>query len=140
MATGKQREIRRVAFQVISYLDYHRTRKVAVSLSDEIAQRPEQNHDHSDEEWRELGKRVLPMIETLPEVYRAALLLSEIDELPPRGVAERLNLSLPGAKSRVQRGRERLERAFLDCCHFKFDCQGAPIDWHPRENCARISC
>jgi RNA polymerase sigma-70 factor, ECF subfamily len=121
-------------------IDYHRTRKIAEPLPDEIAQRPEQNHDHNDEEWRELGKCVLPMIETLPEGYRDALLLSEIDGLPLREVAERLNLSLPGAKSRVQRGREKLKRAFLDCCHFKFDCQGVPIDWHPRENCARISC
>jgi RNA polymerase sigma-70 factor (ECF subfamily) len=80
------------------------------------------------------------MIETLPEGYRDALLLSEIQGLPLREVAERLNLSLPGAKSRVQRGRERLKSAFLDCCHFKFDCQGIPIDWRPTEGCSRISC
>jgi RNA polymerase sigma-70 factor (ECF subfamily) len=51
----------------------------------------------------------------LPEGYREALLLTEIDGLPLKEVADRLNLSLPGAKSRLQRGRERLKRAFLNC-------------------------
>jgi RNA polymerase sigma-70 factor (ECF subfamily) len=118
-------------------IDYYRTRKSVEPLPDEMAEQPE--HDN-DEDWRELGKCVLPMIETLPEGYREAILLSEIDGLPLKEVAERLNLSLPGAKSRVQRGRERLKRAFLDCCNLKFDYSGKPIDWLPKEGCARISC
>ncbi|HEV2666219.1 MAG TPA: sigma-70 family RNA polymerase sigma factor, partial [Blastocatellia bacterium] len=60
-------------------IDYHRTRKIAEPLPDEMAERPEH---HNDEEWRALGKCVLPMIDTLPEGYREALLLSEIDGLP----------------------------------------------------------
>jgi RNA polymerase sigma-70 factor (ECF subfamily) len=120
-------------------IDYHRTRKSAEPLPDEMAQQPEHDND-SDEDWRELGKCVLPMIEMLPEGYREALLLSDIVGLPLREVAERLNLSLPGAKSRVQRGRERLKNIFLDCCHFKFDCRGKPIGWWPKEGCARITC
>jgi RNA polymerase sigma-70 factor (ECF subfamily) len=118
-------------------IDFYRARKSAEPLPDELAERLE--HDN-DEEWRELGKCVLPMIETLPEGYREAIILSEIEGLPLKEVAERLNLSLPGAKSRVQRGRERLKRAFLDCCHLKFDCRGKPIDWSPKEGCARIPC
>jgi RNA polymerase sigma-70 factor, ECF subfamily len=118
-------------------IDYHRTRKSAAPLPDDIAQQPE--HDN-DEEWRELGKCVLSMIERLPAGYQEAILLSEIDGLPLKEVAERLNLSLPGAKSRVQRGREKLRDIFLDCCHFKFDHRGKPVDWWPKEGRARISC
>jgi RNA polymerase sigma-70 factor, ECF subfamily len=118
-------------------IDYHRTRRNAEPLPDELAQRGA--HD-DDEDWRELGKCLLPMIERLPEGYREAILLSEIDGLPLKEVARRLNLSLPGAKSRVQRGREKLRNIFLDCCHFEFDCRGKPIDWVPREGCARLSC
>lgn len=58
-----------------------------------------------------------PMIEALPETYREALRWSEIDGLPQREVAERLGISLSGAKSRVQRGREKLRAILLDCCH-----------------------
>ena len=76
-------------------IDYHRTRKNAELLPDEMAQ--QQEHD-DDEEWQELGKCLLPMIERLPEGYREAILLSEIDGLPLKEVARRLNLSLPGAK------------------------------------------
>jgi RNA polymerase sigma-70 factor, ECF subfamily len=118
-------------------IDYHRTRKSAEPLPDEIEQRPEHN---MDEEWQELGRCVLPMIEKLPEGYREAILLSDIDDLPLKEVAQRLNLSLPGAKSRVQRGREKLKNLFLDCCHIKFDCRGKPIDWWPKKGCACISC
>jgi RNA polymerase sigma-70 factor (ECF subfamily) len=118
-------------------IDYHRTRKSAEPLPDEIEQQPEHN---TDDEWRELGRCVLPMIEMLPEGYREAILLSDIDDLPLKEVARRLNLSLPGAKSRVQRGRERLKNLFLDCCHIKFDYRGMPIDWWPKEDCTCTSC
>jgi RNA polymerase sigma-70 factor, ECF subfamily len=117
-------------------IDYHRTRKSYEPLPDEIEQQQENN---TDEEWRKLGRCVLPMIEMLPEGYREAILLSDIDDLPLKEVAQLLNLSLPGAKSRVQRGRERLKNLFLDCCHIKFDSRGRPIDWWPKEDCNCIS-
>jgi RNA polymerase sigma-70 factor (ECF subfamily) len=50
-----------------------------------------------------LGKCALPTIEILPEGYRGALLLTEIDGLPLKEVAQRLNISLSGVKSRLQR-------------------------------------
>jgi RNA polymerase sigma-70 factor (ECF subfamily) len=62
-----------------------------------------------------LGKRALPTIEIFPEGDREALPLTEIGGLPLKEVAGRLNLSLPGAKSRLQRRQERLKRAFLIC-------------------------
>lgn len=65
-----------------------------------------------------------PMIEALPETYRQAVWWSEIDGLPQREVAERLGLSLSGAKSRVQRGREKLRAIVLDCCHVEADGEG----------------
>jgi len=115
-------------------IDYHRTRKSDEPLPEDVTQKPE------DDEWQDLGKCVLPMIEMLPEGYREALVLFEIDGLPLKVVAERLNLSLPGAKSRVQRGRERLKKIFLECCHIEFDCRGKPIDWFPKKECDRVSC
>jgi RNA polymerase sigma-70 factor (ECF subfamily) len=117
-------------------IDYCRTRKSAEPLPDEIADHPERD----DQEWQELGKCVAPMIEMLPPGYREALLLSEINGLPLNEVAKKLSLSLPGAKSRVQRGREKFKKVFLDCCHFEFDCRGKPIDWAPKNGCNRTSC
>jgi RNA polymerase sigma-70 factor (ECF subfamily) len=65
-----------------------------------------------------------PMIEALPETYRQAVPWSEIDGLTQREVAERLGLSLSGAKSRAQRGREQLRAIPLGRCHVEADSGG----------------
>jgi RNA polymerase sigma-70 factor (ECF subfamily) len=78
-----------------------------------------------------LAACLLPMIETLPETYRNAVLWSEIDSLPQREVAERLGISLSGAKSRVQRGREKLRAIVLDCCHVEPDGDGLACKQKP---------
>jgi RNA polymerase sigma-70 factor, ECF subfamily len=75
------------------------------------------------------------MINDLPPEYRDALVLSELEGLPQRVVAERLGLSLSGAKSRVQRGRRLLRKALLACCHFEFDQRGKIMEYVPRATC-----
>lgn len=67
----------------------------------------------------ELTACLQPFIAELPETYRAALQLSEIEGLPQKEVAHRLGISLSGAKSRVQRGREKLRLRLLDCCNIE---------------------
>ncbi|TDH26376.1 sigma-70 family RNA polymerase sigma factor [Segetibacter sp. 3557_3] len=57
-----------------------------------------------------------PGIDTLPEKYKAAFMLSEIEGIPQREVAEKLGITLSGAKSRVQRAREKLREEVLKCC------------------------
>jgi RNA polymerase sigma-70 factor (ECF subfamily) len=77
------------------------------------------------------------MIRDLEEPYREALLLSELEGLPQRAVAERLGLSYSGAKSRIQRGRGMLRDALLNCCHFEFDRRGRILEYAPRVSCCR---
>ncbi|MBU1214828.1 MAG: RNA polymerase sigma factor SigZ [Gammaproteobacteria bacterium] len=67
----------------------------------------------------ELAVCLQPFISELPETYRTALQLSEIVGLPQKEVAQRLGISLSGAKSRVQRGREKLRQRLLDCCYIE---------------------
>ena len=73
------------------------------------------------------------MIERMPDHYRQALMLSDIQGLRQRDLARREGLSLSGAKSRVQRGREMLKGMLLNCCRFEFDKNGNPIDYEPRK-------
>lgn len=70
-----------------------------------------------------------PMIEQLPEKYREALRLTDIEGLTQQQLADRLNLSLSGAKSRVQRAREKLKDRLLQCCHLEFDRLGRVIEY-----------
>ena len=81
------------------------------------------------------------MIELLPEDYREAILLTEYHGLTQQQMAERLGISLPAAKSRVQRGKKLLRELLLACCHFQFDRQGKVIDYYPRcQCCADAAC
>jgi RNA polymerase sigma-70 factor (ECF subfamily) len=81
----------------------------------------------------ELAECLQPMIERLPESYRQAVIMSELQGLKQKDVAAALGVSLSGAKSRVQRARARLKEMLLACCHVEFDRQGRPLDYAPRE-------
>jgi RNA polymerase sigma-70 factor (ECF subfamily) len=72
------------------------------------------------------------LIRQLPEKYREAVQLSEIEGLPQQEVADRLNLSLSGAKSRIQRGRVMLRAVLDQCCNFEFDQRGKLLDCDPK--------
>ncbi len=72
------------------------------------------------------------MIRSLPEGYRDAVQLAEIDGLSQQEVANRLGLSLSGAKSRIQRGRSMLKGVLDQCCRFEFDGRGNMIDYDPK--------
>jgi RNA polymerase sigma-70 factor (ECF subfamily) len=69
------------------------------------------------------------MVETLPEPYRQALILTEYDGLTQAELAAKLGISLSGAKSRVQRARAKIKDALLTCCHFELDRYGRVIDY-----------
>jgi RNA polymerase sigma-70 factor (ECF subfamily) len=72
------------------------------------------------------------MIRSLPDGYRQAVQLAEVEGLPQQEVADRLGLSLSGAKSRIQRGRVMLRDALERCCHFEFDSRGNMMDYEPK--------
>ncbi len=71
-------------------------------------------------------------IDELPREYRDALVATEYDGLSLQQLADRERISLSGAKSRVQRGREKLRQLLLECCHFELDRRGRIIDYHQR--------
>lgn len=81
---------------------------------------------------RELAPCLKPMIEALPESYREALLLTEIDGLTQAEAAARKGISVSGMKSRVQRGRDKLKVALLRCCEVEVNRQGRIVDHTPR--------
>jgi RNA polymerase sigma-70 factor (ECF subfamily) len=72
------------------------------------------------------------MIEALPEKYRTAIILSEIEGVPQSQIAESQKITLSAAKSRVQRGRKLLKMMFEDCCVFNFDVRGQLMNFEPR--------
>jgi RNA polymerase sigma-70 factor (ECF subfamily) len=71
-------------------------------------------------------------VHALPAEQREALLLTEYEGVSQKELADRLGLSPSTIKSRVQRGRKRLEQALRDCCTFEFDRRGHIVDWQRR--------
>ena len=114
--------------------DYYRRQKPVVSLEEAEADTLLEEMPEDDVQ-AELAPSVAAMVNALPEPYREALYLTEYQGLSQRDLATRLGLSFSGAKSRVQRAREKLKQLLLDCCHFEFDRLGRVIDYQPRCAC-----
>lgn len=69
------------------------------------------------------------IMESLPEPYSEALVLTEFEGLTQKELAKKLGISLSGAKSRVQRGRKMLKAELEKCCRISFDRHGTIVDY-----------
>jgi len=67
------------------------------------------------------------VISELPEPYQEAVALYELERLPQQQIANKLGISLSGAKSRIQRGRDLLKQKMAKCCAFEMDRRGNVI-------------
>ncbi len=109
--------------------DHYRAKKGNVSLADnDVAE----ENDGKDQLKASAGLWLEELIGQLPPTYQEAVRLSEIEGLPQHEVADRLRLSVSGAKSRVQRGRAMLRDVLDQCCVFEFDRQGNLMDCDPK--------
>jgi len=109
-------------------IDHYRTHKETVEVPDSLPAEPDE-HNGEVEELKAAFRR---MIYNLPEPYREALILTEFEGLTQQQLAEKAGISLSGAKSRVQRGREQLKQMLNECCTFEFDRRGKVIGCEPR--------
>jgi len=118
-------------------VDHLRSRRTSAPAS---AERSAEADTAGDDAFRQTAQFLRERMESLPEKYRNALLLTEVEGLTQREAASRLGLSLSGAKSRVQRGREMLRAQLLDCCHFELDRRRHVVGFVPRNGaCPRCA-
>jgi len=71
---------------------------------------PRQAPQDSAEQRAELAK-VMEDLQQLPELDRAALLMSAVEEMPYEQIAAALGLSLGAVKTKIHRARLKLEQA-----------------------------
>ena len=84
--------------------------------------------DFSDEDHRdEIGRCLNQMLLRLPQTDHEALKQVELENVSQKDLAKQTGLSISGAKSRVQRARQRLKNELLACCEYQFDRYGQPI-------------
>jgi len=80
------------------------------------------------------------VINQLPEKYREAVYWVDIKGISQNELAEKLNISISGAKSRVQRGRQKIKELVLQCCDINADKYGNIVDYIPRNQERRKKC
>lgn len=112
-------------------VDYYRQQQETAEIPADL---PEWEND-SDTITAEAAQCVLPFIQQLPEHYRQALILAEIEGRTQQEVARQQGISLSGAKSRVQRGRQMLKSLLLQCCRFELDRRGSLVDFSEEGMC-----
>lgn len=126
--------LHRVARNAI--IDHYRSRKETIEVPEDLSvEAPAPGPETTG-----LNAATRRMIESLPEPDRSALIRTEIDGLTQRELAAELGISLSGAKSRVQRARERLKAMLEDCCRFEFDRLGRAIECEPRRQTRCSEC
>ncbi len=113
-------------------IDHYRRTRVMVAVSEEL---PAFAQEDENDAVARLTPAVKAMVAALPAPYREALRLTEYEGLTQRELAERLGISISGAKSRVQRARRMLRQMLLDCCHFELDRRNAIIRYQSRCAC-----
>lgn len=85
---------------------------------------------------KELANCIIPLISLLPENYKSPLILFEFESKTIKEISQELDLSIPGVKSRLQRGREQFKKILMDCCKFEINRNKEVVDFEPKDkNC-----
>jgi len=86
------------------------------------------------ESERALLNCVTPFVARLPEAYRHALTLVELQGLSQADAARIAGVSLSGMKSRIQRGRRLMREMFEECCNLTIDARGKVLEADKRRS------
>lgn len=88
-----------------------------------------------EEGFAEVVEYIRPLISLLPQKYARPLIMSDLEGYSQQQVAEQLGLSLSGAKSRVQRAREKLREIIIECCLLELDRNGRLLSLDIKDSC-----
>jgi RNA polymerase sigma-70 factor (ECF subfamily) len=113
--------------------DYFRKLKHPIEMLDF-----KEMEEHETTKNTELEQCLYPFINQLEDKYREAIILVELNGLSQKQLAEKLNISYSGAKSRVQRAKKYLKKLFTNCCTIQSDKFGNVVYFNPNnksKNC-----
>ena len=119
-------------------VDHFRIQRPTDELTEDLSEKIDYLSD--GREKTELLAAFRRMITELPEPYREAIQLTEMEGYTQQQLATRLGISLSGAKSRVQRGRSMLKDMLLECCRFEFDRRGGIVECEPKKKVKCAEC
>jgi RNA polymerase sigma-70 factor (ECF subfamily) len=117
----------RIARNVV--IDGRRRRRPPLDPADH---RPQDDDAELDGLRHALAACLLPFVDQLPEPYRQAVRWADIEGVSQVEAARLARISVPGMKSRVQRGRARLRELVDACCRFDIDVRGSVVGYEAR--------
>jgi RNA polymerase sigma-70 factor (ECF subfamily) len=132
-------ELKTWAFSIATRVaaDHFRRPANRVSIVD-VAESPEPPDSERSVEQRlvvdEMNACVRKVIDSLPEDYRAALVLHDLEGLTAAQTAEITGCELPTAKIRIHRARLRLAEALRQKCEFYRDDENV-LRCDPKKDC-----
>ena len=110
-------------------IDHYRKNKKQISLKDIDWESSPANFNDC------VSNAISELIPTLPDKYRIPLEMSELQNMSQLEVAEKLDLSYPAAKSRVQRARQLLKDNLDEILIIKTDGYGNVVLCHDKGLC-----
>ncbi len=111
-------------------IDYYRKSKTNTDVQN-IEKKIDEEKDELNA-YENLIPALKEFIENLPEKYSKPLILSDIEGVKQELIAQKLGLSVSGAKSRIQRARKMLKEYFLKCSEFKYDNRNRVVEFYPQ--------
>lgn len=115
--------------------DFYRTRRPWLELTHEFTQT---TSDTSEVNQPGLSACLRTMTEKLPEKYRSAIRYSELEGHNQVELAQLEQVSVSGAKSRVQRGRTLLRRHLDACCDIELNQHNQIIGYVQKHGSCRL--
>jgi len=109
-------------------IDRLRLTRDQVPLPDDLSAEPEPELRPVDE----LSQCIPRVLSELSQEDREAIVLCDLQGMTQQAYAQQLGLSLPAAKSRVQRARARLQARMVTACQVSFDESGEVCCFVPR--------
>ena len=111
--------------------DYYRDKKKADTVPAGVLELEFENEDNM---MKEAESWIGCLVKGLPDIYREAVELSELEGIPQKDIARKLNISYTNARSRVQRGRNMMKDKLTECCLFNVDVYGNILDYNGKDN------
>ena len=121
-------------------IDYYRSKsakKIELELKEQWS--TDLPEDENSDSTKGLDKCLLQFIDQLPEDYRQIINDSEIQGISQKDLAEKYQMNYPTLRSRVQRGRERLQKMLLTCCKIEADSRGNILEASKFKSCDKTT-
>lgn len=122
-------------------IDYYRKRKDSALGIEEV-----EGEQGNEEENANMNVEMVTCLKLflyeLPDKYKEPLEMYEFKGMKHREISEKLNITLSGSKTRIQRARERLKEVLTECCEVEFDTYGNIVEYKQKESyqCSNDNC